>query len=54
MTISGCIGLVFAVSQIAMAADTVRVEKDVSYLGPGLQEKGAIHFPKAGGNHEPF
>ena len=54
MTISGCIGLVFAVSQIAMAADTVRMEKDVSYLSPGRQEKGDIHFPKAGARDERF
>ncbi len=39
------LGVLLATPPVVLAADDVRIEKDVAYLGPDRQEKGDLYLP---------
>lgn len=39
------VGVLLATSTVGMAAEGVRIEKDVAYLGPDREEKGDLYLP---------
>ncbi len=48
------LGLLLAMPPIAGAAETVRIETDVAYLGPKRQEKGDLYLPAVQTKRERF
>jgi acetyl esterase/lipase len=51
---AGILAMPLGLVQPAIAADKVRVEKDVAYLGPDRQEKGDLYLPAATVNDARF
>jgi acetyl esterase/lipase len=48
------LGVLLATPSVGLAADDVRIEKDVAFLGPDRQEKGDLYLPAMSAKRQRF